>query len=312
MKVLGISAGRKNSNNDAMCREALMGAKEVGAEVEFINLQNLHIEHCTGCTACVQSLFSGKGNRCVLKDDFDWLLDKMLDADGIVFSIPIFEKGAAGIFRTITDRFGPRMDRGNNVIANQIIKEQGGKEIDPRIFKDKVISYMGVGGSDWSTRIQCDCFNHALTPMWKVIDNEVFSWSLGIIMNDESVAKAHQIGKNIAEAAGDIENATFKGTEGVCPHCHNRNFYLDPASTHAICCACGMEGDIKVENGKVVFDFPEEQLEHAHDTLSGKFIHADDIKRNEGRQADLRNSIEYKERMDKYLDFIVSSVPNRA
>jgi len=170
---------------------------------------------------------------------------------------------------------------------------------------------MGVGGSDWSTRIQCDCFNHALTPMWKVVDNEVFSWSLGIIMNDESIAKAHEIGRNLAEAANDITHATWKGNEGVCPHCHNRNFYLDPNSTHAICCACGIEGEIRVEDGKVVFDFPEEQLAHAHDTLSGKFIHADDIKTNEGRQANLRNSIEYKERMDKYLDFITSSAPGK-
>ena len=50
MKILGISGGTKNGNNDAMCKEALMGAKEAGAEVEFINLNELHIEHCTGCT----------------------------------------------------------------------------------------------------------------------------------------------------------------------------------------------------------------------------------------------------------------------
>ena len=96
MKILGISGGMRNGSNDGMCIEALMGAKEMGAEVEFIQLQNLHIEHCTGCTACVQSVLGGRGGKCVLKDDFDWLLDKMLDADGIVFSTPIFEKGATG------------------------------------------------------------------------------------------------------------------------------------------------------------------------------------------------------------------------
>ena len=50
MKILGISFGTKNGNNDAMCKEALKGAQEKGAEIEFINMQNLHIEHCTGCT----------------------------------------------------------------------------------------------------------------------------------------------------------------------------------------------------------------------------------------------------------------------
>ena len=40
MKILGISGGSKNGNNDAMCKEALMGAKEAGADIEFINLNN--------------------------------------------------------------------------------------------------------------------------------------------------------------------------------------------------------------------------------------------------------------------------------
>ncbi len=83
MKILGISGGMRNGSNDGMCIEALMGAKEMGAEVEFIQLQNLHIEHCTGCTACVQSVLGGRGGKCVLKDDFDWLLDKMLDATAL-------------------------------------------------------------------------------------------------------------------------------------------------------------------------------------------------------------------------------------
>ncbi|MFQ7453753.1 MAG: flavodoxin family protein [Flavonifractor plautii] len=194
-----------------MCIEALMGAKEMGAEVEFIQLQNLHIEHCTGRTACVQSVLGGRGGKCVLKDDFDWSLDKMLDADGIVFSTPIFEKGATGLFHTITDRFGPRMDRGNNIIGTKIAEETGGTAPDPRILKDKVISFMSVGGSDWVTRTQCDAGMLALTPMWKVIDNEVFPWALSILVEDERVARAHQIGRNIAEAAKDIEHAQYQG-----------------------------------------------------------------------------------------------------
>lgn len=242
MKILGISGGMRNGSNDGMCIEALMGAKEMGAEVEFIQLQNLHIEHCTGCTACVQSVLGGRGGKCVLKDDFDWLLDKMLDADGIVFSTPIFEKGATGLFHTITDRFGPRMDRGNNIIGTKIAEETGGTAPDPRILKDKVISFMSVGGSDWVTRTQCDAGMLALTPMWKVIDNEVFPWALSILVEDERVARAHQIGRNIAEAAKNIEHAQYQGDAGVCPHCHSRNFHLQDGK--AICCLCGLEGEI--------------------------------------------------------------------
>lgn len=48
MKILGLSGGTPNGSNDAMCKEALMGAQECGAEVEFINLNQLEIKHCTG------------------------------------------------------------------------------------------------------------------------------------------------------------------------------------------------------------------------------------------------------------------------
>ena len=120
MKVLGISAGTINGSNDAMCKEALMAAKEAGAEVEFINLHKLNIKHCTGCKACVIGLFSGRGNACVIKDDFQWLVDKMYDADGIIWAVPIFESCAPGIFHTVMDRFGPRLDRGNVMIAMKI------------------------------------------------------------------------------------------------------------------------------------------------------------------------------------------------
>ena len=86
MKVLGLSAGTLNGANDSLCKEALMAAQEAGAEIEFINVTQLDIKHCTGCKACVMGLFSGRGNGCVLKDDLQWLIDKMFDADGIIWT----------------------------------------------------------------------------------------------------------------------------------------------------------------------------------------------------------------------------------
>ena len=308
MKILGISGGTKNGANDCMCREALLGAREEGAEVEFIRLFDLDIKHCTGCKACVMGIFSGKGNRCVLKDDFAWLLDKMMDADGVLFSIPIFEKCAAGIFHTIMDRFGPRMGRGNNIVGNQIAEKTGGTPCDPRYLEDKVVSYMAIGGSDWATEVQNDFFLHALTPMWKVIDNEVFMWSLGILADDEKVARAHQIGVNLADAAKDIEHAAWQGEEGICPHCHSKNFYFADRKT-AVCGQCGIVGKIVCSEDGVSFEFPEEQLQHAHDTLSGHFIHADDIGKNEAESRGKMMTPEYKAKVKHYSEEIEAIRP---
>ncbi|MCR5649219.1 MAG: flavodoxin family protein [Oscillospiraceae bacterium] len=320
MKILGLSAGTLNGANDSLCKEALMAAKEAGAEIEFINIMKLDLKHCTGCKACVMGLFSGKGNACVLKDDMQWLIDKMLDADGIIYAAPIFEKCGPGLHHTLMDRFGPRMDRGNLMIAQKIAEENGGKPIDPRYLKEKVISFMGIGGSDWATRIQCDFATLALTPKWTVIDNQLFPWSLSIIMNDEAVAKAHQMGIDLAAAAKKIADGTFvpghgiinedyKGPAGVCPYCHSKNFYLEENGT-AICCLCGTEGVMKFEDGKYVFEFDAEKwIPHAHDSISGKFIHGDDIMRNEGESRELMATDEAKARKQKYRDFIAPSKP---
>jgi multimeric flavodoxin WrbA len=321
MKVLGLSCGTLNGSNDAMCKEALMAAQQAGAEVEFINLHQLDIKHCTGCKACVMGLFSGRGNACVIKDDFQWLVDKMYDADGIIWAVPIFEKCAPGIFHTVMDRFGPRLDRGNCMIA-QKISENGGKPIDPKYLKEKVVSFMGIGGSDWATRIQCDFNTMALTPKWTVIDNECFQWSLDIIMNDEAISRAHQIGTNLAQAAEKIADGSFvpapgihnedyKGAPGVCPYCHSNNFFLKEDGT-AICCLCGTEGVMKNVDGKYVFEFDADTwLPHAHDSISGKFIHGDDIQRNEGKARAAMSTDEAKARKAKYKDFIQSSKPVR-
>ena len=78
MKILGISLGTKNGNNDTMCRVALEAAKEMGAEIEFIHLLDWNIDYCSGCVACSRGLVMGKGMICTRKDDYAALYNKIV------------------------------------------------------------------------------------------------------------------------------------------------------------------------------------------------------------------------------------------
>lgn len=139
-------------------------------------------------------------------------------------------------------------------------------------------------------------------------------------MNDEAIAKAHQIGLNLAEAAKKIADGTFvpghgiinedyHGPEGVCPYCHSNNFYLQEDGT-AVCCLCGTEGVMKNVDGKYVFEFDAEKwIPHAHDSVSGKFIHGDDIQKNEKKARTSLQTEEAKARKQKYAQFIQASKP---
>lgn len=304
MKILGVSFGSKNGNNDTMCRVALEAAKNEGAEIEFIHLMDWNIEHCTGCCACSVGLVTGKGNVCTRKDDFAAFWDKVLDADGILFVDPIFESGCSGLFKTVCDRVGPGHDLSMNIVGDKISKEKGGPGVDPRFMEKRVTSYVGIGGSDWGCRVCTDHAMVSMSPAWPVIDNETFQWCKDVIMQDDSIARMQQIGRNLAHAAADIENAKWMGKPGICTHCQGNNFYIEPGTNKAICELCGLEGEIVIENGAVKFNFPPEDEHKAHDTESGKFLHADDIMENEGRLADLRKDEEFKRRKAYYTAVI--------
>jgi hypothetical protein len=59
----------------------------------------------------------------------------------------------------------------------------------------------------------------------------------------------------------------------------------------------------------LAFEFPEEQLSHAHDTMSGKFIHAKDIQVNEMKNMESKKSDEYRNRVEIYKAFIQPTPP---
>ena len=316
MKILGISLGTKNGNNDTMCRVALEAAKERGAEIEFIHLLDWNIDYCSGCVACSRGLVMGKGMICTRKDDYAALYNKMVEADGVLIVDPIFESGGSGLFHVITDRMGPGHDTGMLLMLDGMLKEQGKEGLNPRLFQQKAISFVGIGGSDWAVRVETDHAMLAMSPGWKVVNNEAWSWSKDVIMQDDKVERMREIGRNLVEAAqyiidnhvmipGSDELDLWKGADGACPHCHGNNFYIFPGTNHAVCELCGLEGHLEVVDGaaRLVNDpelGPNGQIWHCHDLLSGKKAHGDDIFENESRLMNLFKDETFKARKAHY------------
>ena len=61
MKVLGISFGTKNGTNDTVCKVALKGAQEAGAEVEFIQMSILISNTVLGVALALKHYYQEKG-----------------------------------------------------------------------------------------------------------------------------------------------------------------------------------------------------------------------------------------------------------
>lgn len=132
-------------------------------------------------------------------------------------------------------------------------------------------------------------------------------------MQDDKIARMQEIGRNLVAAAKDIAEkemviggesdkiSYWKGKKGACPHCQGNNFYIYPGTTKCVCELCGLEGTLEIEDGAFVFKFDPTEEHRAHDIVSGKFLHGDDIFENENRLMNLYKDEEFKRRKAYYL-----------
>ena len=101
-KVLIISTSlRGGSNSEILAHECEKGAKEAGLEVEYISLKGKNIQFCIGCLTC-----QSKG-ACVIKDDVCDIMEKVKEAESIVFATPIYYYEMSGQMKTLLDRLNP-------------------------------------------------------------------------------------------------------------------------------------------------------------------------------------------------------------
>ena len=99
-KVLILSGSpRKGGNSDLLCDEFLRGAIEAGCEVEKIRVAEKKVGCCSACYYCRQS-----GGVCAKKDDMAEILQKMIDADVIVLSSPVYFYSIDAQLKAVIDR----------------------------------------------------------------------------------------------------------------------------------------------------------------------------------------------------------------
>ena len=317
MKILGVSCGRRMSNTEILVKEALMGAKAQGAEVEFVRLQDLNLKPCTGCNACVIDLLEKSGSgRCVLKDDFEFIDEKLLECDGLILGAPIYEKTAPGQLNILNDRLGPSHDMAFRLIAKQTREAKNittGKGPDPRSFKPKAASLIAVGGSEWDTLALPMMHLSVLSMQYEVVDKMLVNWIAlpGVVaLHDNWLERANKSGTHLVESLKKpLEEATYIGDKGVCPICHSKLFEINNVDkvNPAVCSICGVKGTLTVNGSEASFTVTEEQAALSHIKLSGKFHHAKELK--EVSLVPHANMHQLPEKLEKYKAFIEPSRP---
>jgi len=108
MKVYAINGSpRKNKNTAILLQKALDGviesAKDKEIETEIINLYDLNYTGCKSCFAC-KRLESKNYGKCAVKDDLQEVLEKVSQADGIIFGSPIYFSTITGQLQSFLER----------------------------------------------------------------------------------------------------------------------------------------------------------------------------------------------------------------
>lgn len=123
MKILGISGSPKaGQNNDTLIINMLDIAARRGFETDGVFLSSSKIEPCTACGVCAT------GKKCVIEDDMQPVYDKLIKADAIIVSSPVY-------FGTMTAQLKALCDR-------TVVHRRQGFQL-----KNKIGAAMAIGGS---------------------------------------------------------------------------------------------------------------------------------------------------------------------
>lgn len=98
-RVIVLSTSlRCGSNSDMLADKFAEGAKSAGNDVEKISLVGKEIQFCKGCFGCA------KLGKCIINDDVNDIMAKVLAADVVVWATPIYYYEMSGQMKTLIDR----------------------------------------------------------------------------------------------------------------------------------------------------------------------------------------------------------------
>ena len=153
MKVLVLNGSpKKKSDTMHLTNSFLEGMKSAGEhQVEIVNVIEKEIKPCLGCFAC----WSKCDGKCIQQDFQNEILEKIVEADVIIWSFPLYCYSMPSHLKAVVDRTIP--------LSRMSMKEENGKVEHDTLFDLSSKSYVvicGCGFPDWEgnfdgLRMQC-------------------------------------------------------------------------------------------------------------------------------------------------------------
>jgi multimeric flavodoxin WrbA len=239
-RMIGLNAGTPGGSTDIVLKEALRAAEAEGATVELVRLADLDLRD---------------GRAGQVPDDAWWFWERLMEADGLVVSMPILSRTLPGRLKLLVDLLlGPNADRA--IVEGLTARREAGQEprvpfrVDERVLRPRVAGFIAVGGSltpQWKTLALPAMHLLTFSMQTAVVDQLVIAGAgtpQSVVLDEAALARSAQLGRNVAAQLGRaFDDAEYVGEPGLCPLCHLDVVELTGRSVR--CATCGAGGHLE-------------------------------------------------------------------
>ncbi len=219
LNVLGIAGSPRKGNSEYLLERAIDAAKSLlppGSVCEIYSFKGKKFNPCLGCNHCVRN-----SGACIHDDDFEDLRNKWMDADVILYSLPVYHMGIPGQVKCFIDRLG------NSAFGSHHVTLPDGTETLVKQFKIIGTIAQGIHIFSGQEHTITDIINHTLLmqsipvtgDMWEAYIGAA-GWTKNRIERDAlqqlvregdfaafaAVRSAESLGRRAVETAGIVLN----------------------------------------------------------------------------------------------------------
>lgn len=206
-KILGISGTPiKGGNSDKAVLAALESAAQLeGIETEFITLADKKIASCIHCQYCIDNK-----SPCKFKDDANWIIEKIAEADGMIWGAPVW-----------THTISPQLINLTSRCRYNVFFSGDFRNI---VFGTVTVSWFGVGEEFALMTMEAIAGNWLMIPVargWAKASQAAFGkrpayLENGVLDDTPGMLRIRLVGTRVAEVAKKIKYANLAGV-GLAP-----------------------------------------------------------------------------------------------
>jgi multimeric flavodoxin WrbA len=206
INVMGISGSPRKGNSLFLLNKALESAKRFNPDsvhTQLYSIKGKTFNPCIACRYCKEH-----DGDCVHKDDFEELRGNWLDADVIIYSVPVYHMSIPGQLKCFIDRLG------NSISGKFRSRMPDGVYALPKLLKVIGSIAQGIHIFSGQEHTITDLINHTLIMQSIPVAGDMWEsyigaggWTVNLIDKDgfEKLAKGDDLGVKAAiKASRDL------------------------------------------------------------------------------------------------------------